>query len=162
MMSGGDRPMRLWSLHPRYLDPQGLVAVWREGLLAQAVLRDQTKGYRHHPQLKRFRAHRAPRRAINAYLVGVLEEASSRGYSFDGRKAGPSRGRVKLTVTRGQLAYEWKHLLRKLRVRSPESYRRWKDVKTPRSHPIFTVVAGPMEPWERPRYSTFAGNELRS
>jgi len=47
--------MRLWSLHPSYLDPQGLVAVWREGLLAQAVLRGQTTGYTRHPQLARFR-----------------------------------------------------------------------------------------------------------
>ena len=30
--------MRLWSLSPRYLDVKGLVAVWREGLLADAVL----------------------------------------------------------------------------------------------------------------------------
>ena len=29
--------MRLWSLHPRYLDRQGLTALWREGLLARAV-----------------------------------------------------------------------------------------------------------------------------
>ncbi|HEU5178767.1 MAG TPA: pyrimidine dimer DNA glycosylase/endonuclease V, partial [Burkholderiales bacterium] len=31
--------MRLWSLHPKYLDARGLVALWREALLAQAVLR---------------------------------------------------------------------------------------------------------------------------
>jgi hypothetical protein len=43
--------MRLWSLHPQYLDPQGLVALWREALLAQAVLRGKTRGYKHHPQL---------------------------------------------------------------------------------------------------------------
>jgi hypothetical protein len=30
--------MRLWSLHPRYLDAKGLQAVWREGLLAKKVL----------------------------------------------------------------------------------------------------------------------------
>jgi hypothetical protein len=29
---------RIWSLHPKYLDARGLVALWREGLLAQAVL----------------------------------------------------------------------------------------------------------------------------
>jgi hypothetical protein len=43
--------MRLWSLHPQYLDPAGLVAVWREGLLARAVFAGQTTGYKHHPQL---------------------------------------------------------------------------------------------------------------
>ncbi len=46
--------MRLWSLHPKYLDRQGLLAVWREGLLAQKVLQGKTKGYKNHPQLKRF------------------------------------------------------------------------------------------------------------
>jgi len=25
--------MRLWTLHPKYLDARGLVALWREGLL---------------------------------------------------------------------------------------------------------------------------------
>ncbi|MGC2462396.1 MAG: pyrimidine dimer DNA glycosylase/endonuclease V [Steroidobacteraceae bacterium] len=34
--------MRQWPLHPRYLDARGLVALWREALLAQAVRR----GYR--------------------------------------------------------------------------------------------------------------------
>lgn len=37
--------MRLWSIHPRYLDTKGLVALWRETLLlAQAVLFGNTKG----------------------------------------------------------------------------------------------------------------------
>jgi Pyrimidine dimer DNA glycosylase len=48
--------MRIWSVHPRYLDRQGLTAGWREGLLAQKVLTGTTKGYRNHPQLRRFRA----------------------------------------------------------------------------------------------------------
>ncbi len=34
--------MRLWTLHPKYLDPRGLVALWREALFAQAVLRGWT------------------------------------------------------------------------------------------------------------------------
>ena len=75
--------MRLWSLHPRYLDPQGLVALWREALLAQAVLGGKTRGYQHHPQLERFRALVAPRSAVSAYLKAVHAEAVIRGYSFD-------------------------------------------------------------------------------
>lgn len=43
--------MRLWSLHPSLLDRAALIAGWREALLAQKVLRGQTTGYRHHPQL---------------------------------------------------------------------------------------------------------------
>ncbi|MDI6747818.1 MAG: pyrimidine dimer DNA glycosylase/endonuclease V [Rhodocyclaceae bacterium] len=41
--------MRLWTLHPRYLDARGLVALWREARLAQAVLGGKTRGYTHTP-----------------------------------------------------------------------------------------------------------------
>lgn len=84
--------MRLWTLHPKYLDPKGLVALWREGLLARAVLRNGTTGYRHHPQLLRFQSHSTPRTAISAYLAAVLLESEGRGYSFDATKVGPVRG----------------------------------------------------------------------
>ena len=43
--------MRLWSLHPKYLDKLGLLGLWRESLLAQKVLLGKTKGYKNHPQL---------------------------------------------------------------------------------------------------------------
>ena len=96
--------MRLWSLHPKYLDPQGLVALWREALLAQAVLRGKTKGYRHHPQLERFTSHRSPRLAINAYLGSIYEEAASRGYAFDRRKIGPIRAVPRISLPRDNSA----------------------------------------------------------
>jgi hypothetical protein len=141
--------MRLWTLHPKYLDPQCLVALWREGLLAQAVLRGQTKGYRHHPQLHRFQAHPTPRSAINPYLGGVLNEADGRGYRFEQRKVRGARTRIRLGATRGQLRYEWRHLMRKLKVRNPQLHRKWKGEKTPLAHPMFRVVPGRIEPWER-------------
>ena len=78
--------MRLWTVHPKYLDARGLVALWREGLLAKAVLAGKTRGYRHHPQLVRFRAQRDPQACICAYLRAVLAEATSRGYEFDATK----------------------------------------------------------------------------
>ena len=141
--------MRLWTLHPKYLDARGLVALWREGLLARAVLKGATRGYRHHPQLERFRMHAAPRAAINTYLRAVAAEAEARGYSFDSRKLGPRRHRLELTATRGQLRYEWQHLLRKLARRSPRLYRRWRREKRPEAHPLFRIVRGNVEPWER-------------
>ena len=143
--------MRLWTLHPRYLDARGLVALWREGLLARAVLKGATRGYRHHPQLERFRSHAVPRAAINTYLRIVAAEAAARGYSFDLRKIGPRRRGLKLTATRGQLRYEWQHLLRKLAGRNPPLYRRWRRERAPEPHPLFRVVRGGIEPWERPR-----------
>lgn len=142
--------MRLWTLHPRYLDPQGLVALWREALLARTVLRGETSGYRHHPQLERFHKQSAPRSAINAYLAAIHAEAESRGYAFDYRKIGPVRTRVRIAATTGQLEYEWRHLLCKLRKRSPVHFRRWRKLDLPQAHPSFTIIKGPIAAWERP------------
>ena len=110
--------MRLWSLHPRHLDPQGLVALWREGLLARHVLHGLTRGYRNHPQLDRFKAHPQPRRAIDAYLAVVQEDASARGYNFDRSKLGRIHRVAAIAVERGQLEHERMHLLAKLVLRS--------------------------------------------
>ena len=143
--------MRLWSLHPRYLDPPGLVALWREALLARAVLRGETRGYRHHPQLQRFREHPTPRSCINAYLATVHAEAAARGYAFDARKVGPVRSVATLPVTDAQLEYEWQHLLHKLQLRNPLLHARWRELATPECHPLFRPEPGPLAAWERPQ-----------
>jgi hypothetical protein len=142
--------MRLWTLHPKYLDPQGLVALWREALLAREVLRGRTLGYRRHPQLERFRRHPAKRSAINAYLAAIYAEACSRGYAFNGAKVGPLREIPRVKATTGQLDYEWRHLARKLRARNPGLLQGLnKGGGRPRAHPLFRVVAGPVQSWER-------------
>ena len=141
--------MRLWSLHPQYLDPQGLVALWREALLAQAVLRGKTRGYKHHPQLERFASHSSPRLAINSYLNSVFEEADRRGYSFDRSKIGPVRAVPRISVTKGQLLHEWQHLLGKLSARNPALYAQWRTVTEPAHHPLFRTRPGPVASWER-------------
>ena len=141
--------MRLWTLHPRYLDARGLVALWREALLAKAVLCDKTRGYRHHPQLLRFRAHPSPRAAINAYLAAIHAESTARGYAFDGTKVGPARKLAPITATSGQIEHERRHLLRKLAVRDAALHRRWKRAKAMKIHPLFRRVRGPVADWER-------------
>ena len=142
--------MRLWSLHPRQLDSKGLVALWREGLLALAVAKGETRGYRHHPQLVRFMRHRNPAGLIESYLQVVLDEADARGYAFDRTKLGRARTRARLTVTRDQLGYEWQHLLRKLHRRDRARWLRQRSaVAAP--HPLFNVVPGGLAPWERVR-----------
>lgn len=141
--------MRLWSLHPRYLDAAGLVALWREALLARAVLRGETKGYRHHPQLDRFRACGSPRSAINAYLGAVYLEASSRGYAFDRTKLARAGSDERIVTTCGQLDYEWSWLLAKLRRRAPTLYREHRAVARPLAHPLFSIVEGPVCEWEK-------------
>ena len=155
--------MRIWSLHPCHLDRIGLIACWREALLAQAVLAGRTVGYRNHPQLERFRAQQHPLEAIGRYLEALCEEASERGYSFDGSKieyalrtipsgnegrCGENFGMSTIPVTDQQLTFEWKHLGAKLAGRSPEDAQRWNN-STPTPHPLFRVVPGPRASWER-------------
>jgi hypothetical protein len=143
--------MRLWTLHPRYLDPQGLVALWREGLLARAVLRGATRGYKHHPQLERFTSHPSPRLAINAYLAAVHAESVARGYAFARSKIGPVRAVQPIATTTDQISYEWEHLLRKLAVRCPALFTQWQELDRPACHPMFRSHAGPVASWERVR-----------
>ena len=149
--------MRLWTLHPKYLDPKGLVALWREALLAQAVLKGETVGYRHHPQLLRFKSHADPLAAIATYLRAVHAEALARSYRFDGAKINRRRAKVKLAETRGQLAYEWRHLQAKLRARSPDWLRQWKSVAAPEPHPLFRLVPGAVRDWEKVAAEAAAG-----
>ncbi len=127
--------MRLWTVHPCYLDAKGLVAAWREALLAQKVLQGATRGYRYHPQLERFRSHPEPLAAIAAFLAGIAREAKKRGYCFDTSKIGRSPSASKIAETRGQLLYEWRHLKSKLRQRAPERYRSYWALERPRPHP---------------------------
>ena len=136
-------------MHPQYLDPAGLVALWREALLAQAVLAGRTRGYTRHPQLLRFLEQRNPSAAIAGYLQAVADEAGRRGYAFDRTRIASRGGRALIEVTDGQLRYEWAHLKRKLRGRSPEWYRRIARVSMPLPHPRFTVVTGEIAAWER-------------
>jgi hypothetical protein len=141
--------VRLWSLHPQYLDARGLVALWREALLAQAVLRGRTHGYRHHPQLARFLELTSPVGAIAQYLRGVHAEAHTRGYDFAAEKISRATCTEVIRVPRGQLEYEWGHLLAKLKMREPARLRQLRAVRQPEAHPLFRVVAGPLEAWEK-------------
>lgn len=141
--------MRLWTLHPKYLDPSGLVALWREALLARAVLRGETRGYRSHPQLTRFRRHPQPISGLNSYLAVLYDEALQRGYCFDRRKLGRSRSRRRIPETTGQLAFEWAHLLKKLQQRQPARFEELRVVTRPAAHPLFLIVPGPVRAWER-------------
>lgn len=60
--------MRICSLHPKYSDAKGLVALWREALPAKHVLEGKTTGYKKHPQLIRFKECESSIDLINSYL----------------------------------------------------------------------------------------------
>ena len=141
--------MRLWSLHPTYLDVKGLVAVWREGLLARAVLLGNTRGYRSHPQLLRFRAAPDPVAALDVFLNAVCDEAEYRSYHFDRSKIGTVQLVERLIVTHAQVDYERKHLLGKLRVRDLQCAARLEGVELPALNPLFRMIEGPIEAWEK-------------
>jgi hypothetical protein len=141
--------MRLWTVHPRHLDVQGLTAVWREGLLAQRVLAGRTRGYRHHPQLRRFAATAEPLRAIGAFLSAVQQEASRRGYRFDRMRIELDEQHAPIEETEGQLLWEWRHLLAKVSARSPAHHRLLAEVERPAAHPLFRIVRGEVRDWER-------------
>lgn len=145
--------MRIWSLHPDQLDRQGLTACWREALLAQAVLLGRTAGYTRHPQLDRFRELADPAAGIGRYLTAIADDAARRGYRFDRGRIERSDPEAVLTVTDGQVAHEWRHLLAKLDVRSPDlaTELRGQDAagSAPRLHPMMRLVPGPVAPWER-------------
>lgn len=141
--------MRLWTLHPKHLDARGLVALWREALLAQRVLQGRTRGYRHHPQLKRFQAAHDPVAAIASYLAVIHVEATRRGYHFDASKIGHSRFQGRIPETRGQLLYEWEHLRRKLALRDPAWLERCRASRSIAHHSLFRIVAGEVRDWEK-------------
>ena len=140
--------MRIWSLHPSLLDTKGLVALWRETLLAQKVLAGQTRGYRHHPQLIRFRATSNPMGAIAEYLSSVCDEADRRGYNFNRSKIRSERLGSPIEVTEGQIAFELEHLKKKLKVRDPSAFEKILEIGEPSVHPLFTPVPGEVEEWE--------------
>jgi hypothetical protein len=140
--------MRLWTLHPKYLDARGLVALWREALLAQAVVRGRTRGYISHPQLIRFREAASPLASVARYLQVIQAEAMARGYHFDAAKIGAVAHAEPIVVTRGQLDYEWSHLKEKLKTRAPLSVARLERISYPEPHPLFRIVPGPVAEWE--------------
>lgn len=141
--------MRLWTVHPRYLDSKGLVALWREALLAQKVLQGKTRGYRAHPQLQRFKETSDLAAAIASYLSEVYKESVRRGYKFDVTKIGARRYPGRIEETAGQLRYEWARLRGKLAQRAPAVYAAWEELEQSETHSLFRIVAGDVREWEK-------------
>jgi hypothetical protein len=165
--------MRIWSLHPKYLDSKGLTALWRETLLGKHVLENKTKGYKNHPQLIRFKKYPDPLFAINFYLREIYLEAKNRNYNYDKNKFDFSlfkklKYSEKIFVNTEQVEYEIKHLLKKLKVRDAKKYKelntelkKVKELKIKNKnpnqkegqsileiHPLFKIKIGGIEEWE--------------
>jgi hypothetical protein len=140
--------MRIWSLHPKYLDAKGLVALWRESLLAKHVLEGNTKGYKNHPQLSRFKNSGNAVGCINQYLDAVYKNSVERGFNFNKNKINPDFIPTRLTVTNKQIKFEMKHLLRKLETRDPGQFQKLSRERKINAHPLFRIIAGEIEEWE--------------
>lgn len=140
--------MRLWSIHPQYLDTKGLIAVWREGLLAKKVLEGKTKGYTHHPQLLRFQQTNTPVLFLQQYLYYIWEEATNRSFQFNREKCSFTKDIQRLPVHKGQLLFEWNHLQKKLEKRVPQMISQ-NNRNTPSPHPLFYIIPGEKEIWEK-------------
>jgi len=145
--------MRLWTIHPFYLDTKGLLAAWREALLAQHVLAGETKGYVNHPQLQRFKEYPQPLLAIAVFLTEIYAEAQTRGYNFDKTKIRtPIPNKFPLiAVNDGQVQYEFEWLKSKLQIRDPHRYKALlhDNIGQIRLNGLFTLRKGPIEPWEK-------------
>jgi hypothetical protein len=142
--------MRIWSIHPGYLDSKGLVALWREALLAKNILEGKTKGYKNHPQLERFKMSKKPLDSINQYLQEVFRESRRRKYDFDGKKINWNVKGSVINVTQGQIVFEIQHLMNKLKVRDKVKYTEIKSLRTFECHPLFKIIDGDIEKWEKP------------
>ena len=141
--------MRLWSIHPKYLDRAGILALWRESLLARKVLQGKSKGYKNHSQLRRFRNCLHPEKAIANYLFEIWKESSRRGYNFDRKKIGIVKRIAKIAVTSDQIRYEFEWLSDKLKSRNPLKYKEITKVKKVEPHALFKIKKGQVEGWEK-------------
>lgn len=141
--------MRLWSIHPKYLDSKGLVALWREALLAKKVLQNKTKGYKNHPQLERFKKQSSPITFIDTYLKTIYDEAKKRNFNFDKSKMGNKFENKKISVTSGQIEYEFKHLLQKLKERDTVKFNKYKYINKIEVNPLVQRIPGNIEDWEK-------------
>jgi hypothetical protein len=145
-----DDCMRIWSIHPKYLDWKGLGAQWREALLAQKVLQGETKGWRNHPQLNRFKEHPEPLKAVGYYLVQIHIESQKRDYNYNYSKIlEPVNSVEKIPINQGQIKYEYKILMERLEKRAPKKHKQNLENKNLIPHPLFTTRNGPPESWEK-------------
>jgi hypothetical protein len=142
--------MRIWSLHPKYLDSKGAVAMWREGLLARKVLLGQTKGYTNHPQLNRFKSSSKPIALLDNILFELADYFNNTyNFKFDMNKIECNEIVDPLTVSICQLNYEFWHLQNKLFLRSRHQF--FKNLNDSQIQPnqIFNIVGGPIADWEK-------------
>ncbi len=153
--------MRLWSIHPSLLDTKGFSALWRESILAQNAILNKM-GYSNHPQLIRFKNSSDTNNCTRLYLLSIFSESIDRGYDFDYNKIVIGDKDIlerdilpSIPVTIGQVLYEKKLLLEKLKYRKrPMKEKKIMELEDKMNNcvqlnPVFTLVSGRIESWEK-------------
>ncbi len=153
--------MRLWSIHPSLLDTKGFSALWRESILAQNAILNKM-GYSNHPQLIRFKNSSDVNNCMRLYMLSIFSESIDRGYAFDYNKTVLGDKNIlerdtlpSIPVTIGQVLYEKKLFLAKLKYRKrPMREKKIIELEDKMNdhvllNPVFTLVPGRIESWER-------------
>ncbi|MBN1645161.1 hypothetical protein JW851_03960 [Candidatus Woesearchaeota archaeon] len=141
--------MRLWSIHPKYLDVKGLSGLWRESLLAKKILKGETESHKNHPQLNRFKVLKKPLPAINSYLLYIYKESCDRGYCFNKKNISKPFRKSKLSIKKGQILYEFNLLKKRLKIRAKDKYKELLKIKRIEPNPLFKIIKGSTEDWEK-------------
>ena len=148
--------MRIWTLHPRFLDRQGLLGQWREALQAKNALLDphHSSNVCHERQLRRFKAAKIQALScMGVYLHAVADEMILRGYKPNVSLIPYYVGTPSLIpVTQGQVNFEIAHLMAKLTERDPSRLLPLSKIRVLMSNqlnPIFKEVGGDIESWEK-------------
>lgn len=159
--------MRLWTIHPSFLDQKGLCGLWRETLVGlKALEKGPGAPWYNHPQLARFKVYPNGLAMLAEYAEHVLDEGHKRGYNFNTALLEPYLELYEMNfdgcimVTKGQFDYEVEHFIRKLASRDEMRYQLYMEKMGPRSlyqpkievfvpNPVFRIVDGPIEVWEK-------------
>ena len=132
--------MSLCTIHPKYLDKQGLISLWREGLLAQKVLNGEVNIQLNSPLWEKLKKSQNPLRAIGAYLSFVAAEGARRGYKFSHEKIlYPNFESYEIKVKPQDLIFEMTHLRNKLKMRDQHKWDEISKVSEVSPHPFIRL-----------------------
>lgn len=156
--------MRLWSFHPSYLDNIGLARLYNEGIGGIRAIRGEQKMHLNHPQLTRFKVccDNHTYIILSAYLRVVHNELELRGMVNDGKFKHDlllnylfqnTKDLFNITVNSSQINGEIVHFINKTKTQKGryinDNLKQAIAAKNILPHPLFTVVPGPVESWEK-------------
>jgi hypothetical protein len=141
--------MRIWSIHPKYLDSKELLNLWNETIQAKNEFLTKFSGHFSNKQLERFLDLKNPLEAINSYMSSIYREAVKRDFSVDDSFMDwDFDDSIQIPVTAGQISHEISKLKSRLRERDEKKLQKLNGRTFLELHPIFYSVPGTIEEWE--------------